>query len=188
MIFGTLILDYAWHQAAMFFVTAAATAGAAIMLSRWSVISPWRLLGAAIVSVAFAWAGVDALTSSTRIDARGITVEAPLDLVQRHASLSWDDIIGAEIVPARGWLPRQRLRVVSRTGSDIVIPISAVASEDVALLADHIAAQPAARMLPDARTFFGQVELFAPGLGGRKMRTHVSYEHVALHWFQPNAF
>ena len=32
MYFGTLILDYAWQQAAIFFVTAVATASAALVL------------------------------------------------------------------------------------------------------------------------------------------------------------
>jgi hypothetical protein len=188
MNFGTLILDYSWHQAAMSFIAAAAIAGAGIMLSRCSVVSPWRLLGAAIVSVTFAGIGVETVTSSTRIDARGITIDAPLDLVQRHAFLSWQDMIGAEIIPEAGFNQRQGLRLVSRTGSEIVIPIGALADENRALLIDRVAAQPTARMLPDVGRFYAKLDEIAPRLGAGALRARASYQHVALHWFQPQAF
>ena len=185
MNFGTLILDYAWHQATVFFLMAVGTAGVAMMLSRWSPVSPARLLSAAIASVVFAWAGTDTLTSSTRIDARGVTIESPLDLVQRRAFLSWNDMIGAEVVPAYGLWHRHGLRLVSRIGTEIVIPIGAMASEDVPLLLDHVAAQPTARMIPDVQTLFARAERIAPGLEARMLRTRAAHERVAFHWFEP---
>jgi hypothetical protein len=187
MNFGTLILDYAWHQAVVFFLVAVGTAGAAIVLSRFSAVAPWRLLCAATVSVMFAWIGLDTMTSSTRIDARGVTIDSPLDLVQRHAFLSWHDMIGAEIVPQLGLWHRQGLRLVSRTGADIVIPIGAMASKDIPLVLDHVAAQPTARMIPNVGIFFAQAERIVQGFESRKLRARAAYEHMAFHWFQSSS-
>jgi hypothetical protein len=189
MYFGTLILDFAWQQAAIFFVTAVATASAALVLSRWNAVSRLRLLGAAVVSVMLAGAGVDTMTSSARIDARGVTIDSQLDFVHRRASLSWHDMIGAEIVSGHGLWNQVGMRLVSRIGTDIVVPIGAgaMASKDIPLLLDHVAAQPRVRMLPDAATFFAKAEQAAPKLEGR-LRARPGSEHIAYHWFQSQTF
>ncbi len=172
---GTLMLTYSWQQA-MSFIAVAVVIGAAALLMAGTT-EPMRLLGAIAGSAFVGWMGVHMLTSSTRLDAQGITVHAPVHPFKRNASIAWKDMAAAEIVPC-GWYA-QGLRLVSGTGADIVIPLNELRTPDALAIIARVAAHPSVRMHPDAKSLLAQAKQIGESRSAPKMRASLIPDRVA---------
>ena len=174
---GAIILEHTWQQAAIFFVLAGFTAILAILQCGFFDVTPTRRLGTLAAGVFSVWMGAHLLTSSTRIDSRGVTMQAPLHVLQQNASIAWSDMAAAEIIPCGFHYPG--LRLLSRRGTEIIVPLDQLTPRDVAAVISRISAHPSVRPYPDARTFYAQADRVVPARKSLKLRARIENERVA---------
>ena len=174
---GALVLAYTWQQSIMPFAVAGGILIFSLLISRSTVVNPTRFLGAIAGCAVVTWMGANMMTSSTRFDAQGVTVQAPMRPLTSRGFIAWKDMAVVEIVPC-GW-NSQGLRLVSRTGAELVIPLDDLWTRDVAAIVARVAAHSSVRMLPDAQTLLAEARRIVPKSRSPKLQVSVIPDRLA---------
>jgi hypothetical protein len=131
-----VVLDYPWWLAVFFFGTAAA---AIVYLPPKLLGTTWRRAGTAAFVALTLWAGAYFYTFNARLDERGATVNNATAIFQTSGSMRWEDVALIRLVIGFGAFSPTDLRLVSRAGETIDIPLAELPASQIRKLARFVA-------------------------------------------------
>jgi hypothetical protein len=134
----SIVLDYPWWIAAGFFGAAAAMI---VYLPPKFLASRVRKAAAVLFFAAMLWSGAHYFTWSVRLDERGASVQDAAALFQRTGLMRWEDVARIEIGKDSGRPFGYEIRLVSRAGLALEIPLSDIPAAQIRNLARLVASQ-----------------------------------------------
>ncbi|HEY8268799.1 MAG TPA: hypothetical protein VIG34_09085 [Xanthobacteraceae bacterium] len=134
----SIVLDYPWWIAAGFFGAAAATV---VYVPPKFLVSRGRKAVAVLFFAAMLWSGAHYFTWSVRLDERGASVQDAAALFQPTGLIRWEDVARIEIGKDSGRPFGYEIRLLSRAGLALEIPLSDIPAEQIRSLARLVASQ-----------------------------------------------
>ena len=157
----SIVLDYPWWIAAGFFGAAAA---AIVYLPAKFLASRVRKAETALFFAVMLWSGAHYFTWSVRLDERGASVQDAAALFQPTGSIRWEDIARIEIGKDSGRPFGYEIRLVSRAGVALEIPLSNLPAAQISNLARLVASQARrAEFVPSEEEVVSEADRIARG-------------------------
>ena len=154
-----VVLDYPWWLAVVFFGAAAA---AIVYLPPKLLGTTWRRAGTVAFVALTLWAGAYFYTFSARLDERGATVNKAAAIFRTSGSMRWEDVALIQIVNGFGAFSPMELRLVSRAGETIEIPLSELPAAQIRSVARFVAVHARrAEFTPTEEEFVSEADRIA---------------------------
>lgn len=157
----SIVLDYPWWIAAVFFGAAAAVI---VYLPTKFLASRVRKAAAVLFFAVMLWSGANYFTWSVRLDERGASVQNAAALFQPTGSIRWEDVARIEIGRDSGRPFGYEIRLVSRAGLALEIPLSDIPAVQIRNLARLVASQARrAAFIPSEEEVVSEADRIARG-------------------------